>query len=120
MDEEVMYGIAAVVATLFAGLTILVPVMTLTLRFALRPALETWARVRQGQAPEQQRLLEQRMAVLEGEVQQIQHTVQSLRCPRFSPTLGRASAEPPHGGAPDRTRPHPRRRINLHEGPASV
>lgn len=79
MDEDIFYGLAAALAVLFGGMTIFVPVLAITLRFALRPVLETWARIRQSQTSDQHyTLLDRRMGVLETEIQQVQHAVQSL------------------------------------------
>jgi hypothetical protein len=49
MDEDILYGLAAVLAVLFGGMTVFVPVLGFTIRTALRPMLETWAEVRRGQ-----------------------------------------------------------------------
>lgn len=79
MNEEILYGVAAVLAVLLGGITVLIPVVGLTLRFALRPVLETWARMRSAPTPDgQTELLSRQVALLEAELQQVQHAVQGL------------------------------------------
>ncbi|HEX6069094.1 MAG TPA: hypothetical protein VFZ18_04705 [Longimicrobiaceae bacterium] len=79
MNEDILYGMAAVLAVLLGGITILIPVVGLTLRFALRPVLETWARLRSTPTPDSQtELLTRQMSLLEAELQQVQHAVQGL------------------------------------------
>ena len=79
MNEDILYGMAAVLAVLLGGITVLIPVVGLTLRFALRPVLETWARLRSTPTPDSQtELLARQMSLLEAELQQVQHAVQGL------------------------------------------
>lgn len=79
MDEDIIYAFVAVLAVLLAGIAVLVPVIGFTLRFALRPVIDSWARLHAPQPPtDQSELLRRQMDLLEAEVQQIQHTVQSL------------------------------------------
>lgn len=79
MDEDIIYAMIGVLAVLLGGITVLVPVIGLTLRFALRPVLETWGRMRSMPAPEgQTELLGRQVALLESELQQVQHAVQGL------------------------------------------
>jgi hypothetical protein len=59
-------------AILLGGLLIPIPVAGLTLRFALKPALETFARVRELQGEsEENRLIERRLALLEQHLQSL-------------------------------------------------
>jgi hypothetical protein len=58
-----------IVAILFVGLIILVPIAGLTLRFALKPALEALGPLREQRNQDAElRLLEQRIALLEGQL----------------------------------------------------
>jgi hypothetical protein len=79
MDEDILYGLAAVLAVLLGGITVLIPVLGLTLRFALRPLIEMWARVRGPSTAEGQvELLARQVSLLEAELQQVQHAVHGL------------------------------------------
>lgn len=79
MDEDTILAMAGVLAVLLGGMTVLIPVLGFTLRFALKPMVETWERIRQSQANDQQNaLLARQVALLETELQQVQHTLQSL------------------------------------------
>ena len=80
MNEDILYGLAAVLAVFLGGITLLVPILGLTLRFALRPVLETWARLRSEPTLQtQNELLSRQVALLETELQQMQHTLRSLQ-----------------------------------------
>lgn len=64
-----------IVAILVGGLAILIPIAGLTLRFALKPALESLARLRDDQTQTQEvRLLEQRLSLVEEQVHQLSQT----------------------------------------------
>lgn len=64
-----------IVAILVGGLAILIPIAGLTLRFALKPALESLARLREDQTQTQEvRLLEQRLSLVEEQVHQLSQT----------------------------------------------
>jgi len=55
-----------IVAILMGGLLLLIPVAGLTLRFALKPVLESFGQLRESRAQsEALRLMEQRLALLE-------------------------------------------------------
>lgn len=61
-----------IVAILVAGLAILIPVAGLTLRFALKPALESLVHLREDQAQTQElRLIEQRLSLVEEQLHQL-------------------------------------------------
>lgn len=80
MDEDILYGVAAVVAVFFGGLTVFVPVLALTLRVALRPVLDTWSRIRQGQgADERVAVLARKMDMMEIEMQEAQRALAGLQ-----------------------------------------
>jgi|SRR5690606_4163943 len=79
MDEDILYGLAAVLAVLFGGMTIFLPVLAFTLRSALRPVVETWAQVRRGQGKDAvDAALTQQVQALEAEVQLLRESVRSL------------------------------------------
>lgn len=78
MNEEALYALAAVISVLFGGLIVLVPIVALTVRFTLKPMLETWMRVRQGTPGQEGVLQDRRISLLEAELQGVQATLQSL------------------------------------------
>lgn len=58
-----------IVAILFGGMLLLIPVAGLTLRFALKPTIEAFAKAREVQGQKQEiRLIEQRLALLEDQI----------------------------------------------------
>jgi hypothetical protein len=64
-----------IVAILVGGLAILIPIAGLTLRFALKPALESVAKLREDQTQTREvRLLEQRLSLVEEQVHQLSQT----------------------------------------------
>ena len=72
-------AMAGILAILLAGIIILVPVFGLTLRFALRPAIEAWTKLRsENAAPEHTQLLSRQISLLEAELQQVQQTLERL------------------------------------------
>ena len=79
-DFELLIPIIAIV---LGGLIFLVPIAGLTLRFALKPALEAYASMRElnGQGQEV-RILEQRVALLEERLQGIESGAIPLPEPR--------------------------------------
>ena len=85
-----------IVAILVGGLAILIPIAGLTLRFALKPALESLARLREDQTQTQEvRLLEQRLSLVEEQVHQLSQTREwerSLSDAR-SPAVGSGESE---------------------------
>lgn len=78
MNEEALYALAAVISVLFGGLVILVPIVALTMRFTLKPMLETWMRVRQGTSGQEGVLQDRRISLLEAELQGVQSALQTL------------------------------------------
>lgn len=79
MSEDVVLAIAAVLAVIFAGITILVPVLALTIRFALRPLIDSWVRLKQSPDTDQERaLIGRRLDLLEAELQHVQHSVKEI------------------------------------------
>ncbi len=69
-DTVMLVGtLIPILAIVFAGLLLLIPVAGITLRFALKPSLEAFARMRELQGQGQElRILEQRLALLEEKV----------------------------------------------------
>jgi hypothetical protein len=79
MSPNLIYALTGTLAVLLGGIIVLVPLLALTIRYALRPVLETWSEVRQNQIPERHsELLERRLALLESEVQHISQRCESL------------------------------------------
>lgn len=66
-------------AILVGGAIILVPIVGITARFALKPAVEAFTRLRAGQgAEERNRILEQRVALLEEQLHAMERQQQRL------------------------------------------
>ena len=79
MNPQNIGAMAGILAILLTGIIILVPVFGLTLRFALRPAIEAWTKLRsENAAPEHTQLLSRQIALLESELQQVQKTLEHL------------------------------------------
>ncbi len=74
-DTEMLVGIAQILVVLFAGLVLLIPIAGLTLRFALKPALEAFSQMKElrGQGQEL-RLIEQRLSLLEEKLNSVAFT----------------------------------------------
>ena len=76
MDEDIILGGMAI---LFAGMVVLVPVLGLTLRFAIKPFFDTWADIQRGQLRRGQESLEARqITLLEAELQQVQSQLRQV------------------------------------------
>lgn len=66
-----------VIAAFFVGLAILVPVVAISARFALKPVMESWAKFRQAQTSGDEKILQdRRIALLEAEIHGLQQLVQ--------------------------------------------
>lgn len=67
--------LAMTIAAFFVGLAILVPVVAISARFALKPVMESWAKLRQAQTGGEDKIVQdRRIALLEAEI----HSVQQL------------------------------------------
>jgi hypothetical protein len=76
MDENYI----GMVAVILGGLTVLTPVVALSARFALRPIVDSMLRLKEAQASDRTNSLQdRRIAVLEAEIQSLQHTVRALQ-----------------------------------------
>lgn len=76
MNEINFEQVAMVVAAFFFGLSVLVPILALSARFALKPVMETWMRLRQSQTTDEEKIMQdRRIALLEAELQSLQHAV---------------------------------------------
>jgi hypothetical protein len=76
VDEEVILGGLSI---LFAGMVVLVPVLGLTLRLAIKPFFDTWAEIQRARNVSQENaLLERQVEVLESELQQVQQVLGTL------------------------------------------
>jgi hypothetical protein len=72
MPVALPFSVEGLVAICFGGLAILVPIVGLTARFALRPIVEAIARMKESQSGgEALHMVERRMDLLEQEVQSI-------------------------------------------------
>ena len=77
MNAEDLYALASIVVAFFLGAAVLVPVLALSARFALKPVMETWIRLRQGETTDQEKILQdRRIALLEAELQSVQQQLQ--------------------------------------------
>ncbi len=69
--------LSMVIAAFFVGLAILVPVVALSARFALRPVMESWIKLRQTQTTGDEKIMQdRRIALLEAEIHSLQQLVQ--------------------------------------------
>lgn len=76
MSSEDFYAMASIVVAFFAGAALLIPIIALSARFALKPVMETWIRFRQSETTDQDKILQdRRIALLEAEVQSIHQLV---------------------------------------------
>ena len=77
MNAEDLYALASIVVAFFLGAAVLVPVLALSARFALKPVMETWIRLRQGETTDQEKIMQdRRIALLEAELQSVQQQLQ--------------------------------------------
>lgn len=68
--------LSMVIAAFFVGLAILVPVVALCARFALKPVMETWMKLRQSQTSDEEKIMQdRRIALLEAEIHGLQQVV---------------------------------------------
>src|SRR5688572_5972792 len=75
MQEDIILGGMAI---LFAGMVVLVPVLGLTLRFAIKPFFDTWAEIQRNQVRGDQDSLQARqISLLELELDQVQQALRS-------------------------------------------
>jgi uncharacterized membrane protein YhiD involved in acid resistance len=90
-------GIAMVVAATFIGLAILTPVLALCARFALKPVMETWMKLKQSQTSDQEKIMQdRRIALLEAELQSLQQMVQQrLDVHEFNRAIGSGEKDRP-------------------------
>lgn len=66
-----------VIASFFVGLAILVPVLAISARVALKPVMESWAKLRETQTSGDEKIMQdRRIALLEAEVNSLQQVVQ--------------------------------------------
>ena len=76
MNEDIILGGMAI---LFTGLVVLVPVLGMTLRLAIKPFFDTWAEIQRSRvATDQIAVLERQVSLLESELQQVQHVLGSV------------------------------------------
>lgn len=87
---EVLELLIPIVAILFGSIIVLIPIAGLTLRFALKPAMEAYAKVREVNAPDL-RQLEQRIAAVEAQLRE------GTRARVAEPPAAGLIAEPTHG-----------------------
>ncbi|HET6762201.1 MAG TPA: hypothetical protein VFH27_00985 [Longimicrobiaceae bacterium] len=68
------------IAVVLGGLTVLTPVVAFSARFALRPIVDSMLRLKEAQASDRtDSLQDRRIAVLEAEIQSLQHSVRALQ-----------------------------------------
>ena len=80
MEPGTLGDLTGLVAVLIFGGAVLAPVLALSVRFALKPVVEAWVRIRQegGASSKELAMQERRMALLEQEIHSLQRTVQEL------------------------------------------
>ncbi len=73
MPPVLPVSISEIIFVFFAGLAVLVPIVGLTARFALRPVVEAIVRMKEaGNSRESLAMLERRMALVEQEMQSVE------------------------------------------------
>jgi hypothetical protein len=93
MDAQTLTMLIPIIAILMGGLIILVPIAGLTIRFALKPLIETLnlRRETSPQLTESLARLHERLAVVEQESAELRSTLQELRAAHeFDRRLGSA------------------------------
>ena len=76
MQEDLILGGLSI---LFTGLVVLVPVLGLTLRFAIKPFFDTWAEIQRSRLDDDHSgILARQVSLLELELQEVQRTLQSV------------------------------------------
>lgn len=95
MTGEDFYGVASIVVAFFAGAAVLIPILALSARFALKPVMETWMKLRQGETTDQDKIMQdRRIALLEAELQSVQQQLQQrLDAQAFERKLAAADRE---------------------------
>ena len=88
-------GIAEIIVALLLGLAILVPVVALAARFALKPVMETWLQFKKSDTTDQERMIQdRRIALLEAELQALQQAMQQrVEAQEFDRALGKPRNE---------------------------
>lgn len=77
MGSAEFESIAMVIVAFFVGAAILTPVLALSARFALKPVMETWMKLKATQTTDQEKIMQdRRIALLEAELQSLQQQVQ--------------------------------------------
>ncbi|HEX6559711.1 MAG TPA: hypothetical protein VF021_09620 [Longimicrobiales bacterium] len=77
MNTDQLEAIAMVVVAFFIGASVLIPVVAFSARFALKPVMETWLRLKQSQTSDQDKITQdRRIALLEAELQSLQQVLE--------------------------------------------
>lgn len=110
MDPDIIENITGLVAVLLGTAIVLIPVLALSARFALKPVIEAIIRLRQSQgAAQDSAVQDRRISLLEAEVQNLQQAIHSLTEAedfrrRLGSSTGAASDEPSTVRLPDPAR----------------
>jgi hypothetical protein len=72
------YQLIPLVAIVMGALTVLVPVSLIALRFAIKPIAEAVAQMRSGVAPEEVRVMQERISLLEQQLNGIDSEVSRI------------------------------------------
>ena len=76
LDEDIILGGLTI---LFTGMAVLVPVLGITLRLAIKPFFDSWAAIQRDRlAGEQNALLSRQVNLLEAEVQEMQRALEAV------------------------------------------
>lgn len=77
MNEDIILGGMAI---LFSGMVVLVPVLGLTLRFAIKPFFDSWAEIQRSQLRGAHDSVQARqISLLEAELQQVQDALRAVQ-----------------------------------------
>lgn len=79
MNPETIYAMTGILAVLLGGITLMIPIVGLTLRFALKPVMEAWAKTRSLPATDRDtETLSRKVDLLETELQQVQNSLRDV------------------------------------------
>lgn len=78
MEPGMFAELAGVIAVFFGGAILLTPIVALSVRFALKPTMESLAKIKQTSHPETSTLQDRRISLLEAELENLRNSVQYL------------------------------------------
>jgi hypothetical protein len=104
MDTQTIHALTGVLAVLLGGLVVIIPIAGLTVRFAFRPVIQSWLELKERQLTNPSSdLLQQRVSLLEAELQQVQHQLRAVtEADEFRRLMEESGSAAPRPRAPTR------------------